>query len=60
MMTIQLSFNVTLIIIQYNFVFINAVAMRRAIVHYVRRRQVVFCVMRALFTADKLLSRLGN
>lgn len=38
MMTIQLPFNVTLIIIQYNFVFVNAVAMRRAIVYYVRRR----------------------
>lgn len=35
MMTVQLSFNVTLIIIQYNFIFVNAVAMCRAVVHYV-------------------------
>lgn len=58
MMTVQLSFNVTLIIIQYNFIFINAIAMR-AIMHYIWRG-VIFRLMRVLFTANELLSRFRN
>jgi len=60
MMTVQLAFNVTLIIIQYDFTFVNAVAMR-AVVHDIRReRHVVLRMVRPLLTADELLSGLGN
>lgn len=56
-MTIQFSFHITLIIIQYNFIFINAVTMR-AVMHNVRSR-IVFRVMSSLLPANELLSRFG-
>lgn len=57
MMTIQFSFHITLIIIQYNFIFINAITMR-AVMHNVRS-SIVFRMMSTLLSANELLSRLG-
>lgn len=56
-MTIQFSFHITLIIIQHNFTFINAITMR-AVMHNVRS-SIVFCMMSSLLSANELLSRFG-